>query len=141
MLADKNSQTHSDIQASQIKRHLKFFDSFFAAAMVIVVISYLTDFLPTEFNNHVFASPFLMYVFYGNAFWVFGLLFATGYSIYWHRKEKLSSSFQTLKKQALLRTILRYGLCFIIAGYGFTKLLVDTILSWYKLAGYAGIRT
>lgn len=101
--------------------HLKFFDSFFAAASVIITLNYLMASLPEAFLSEIHRSP-VINLLYRHSFWLFGLLFGFGYSVYWHRKEG-QEVFPSIQRKVYFRTILRYSLCFLIAQYGFLKLL------------------
>ena len=78
MGAYENTQIESDVQSNKGKLYLKFLDSFFAAATVIVVLTYLTDFLPNSFYDYIWTSPVLSF-FYSDTYWLFGLLFGLGY--------------------------------------------------------------
>jgi hypothetical protein len=121
MLETEKIPEPSDTQIHQSPLHLKFLDSFFASAALLLFIVISGVFLPDRYLDAIDSAPTLGFLFQ-NSFWLFGLLFGIGYSTFWHSQEK-TEPFPAGKRQAYCRAILRYSLCYIIAGYGFGKLL------------------
>jgi hypothetical protein len=82
----------------------------------------MADFLHKAYLNAIYSAPSLNFL-YRHSFWLFGLLNAIGYTVRTGTGKIKEKFFVYQKRQVYCRAVLRYSLCYVIAGYGFTKVL------------------
>jgi hypothetical protein len=98
---------------------IKFVECLFVALAITNTLAIIFELLPEALLVKLGAS-FFNWLMIGQV--VLSLLFAIGYSIYWHRKA-IKNAIASGLRHAWFRAILRYWLAFDIATYGFAKIL------------------
>lgn len=98
---------------------IKFTECLFAAIAITNTLAIFFEVLPNSILIKL-GDDFYNWLLIGQV--AIAVLFAIGYSIYWHKKTK-KGSFNSGIRHAWFRGILRYWLAFDIATYGFAKIL------------------
>ncbi len=98
---------------------IKFTECLFAAVAITNTVAIFFEVLPNSILIKL-GDDFFNWLLIGQV--AIAVLFAIGYSIYWHKKAK-KGSFNSGICHAWFRGILRYWLAFDIATYGFAKIL------------------
>jgi hypothetical protein len=98
---------------------IKFIECLFAAVAVTNTSAIFFEILPNSILIKL-GGNFFSWLLIGQV--VLAIVFAIGYSIYWHKKS-IAGNIQSGIRHAWFRGILRYWLAFDIATYGFAKIL------------------
>lgn len=111
-----NSDLHKELRTNWF---IKFTECLFAAIAITNTLAIFFEVLPNSILIKL-GDDFFNWLLIGQV--AIAVLFAIGYSIYWHKKAK-KGSFKSGIRHAWFRGILRYWLAFDIASYGFAKIL------------------
>ena len=102
----------------EMQNNIKWFSKFSLSFLAIVgtintVLYIILPLLPYKLSKFILPAGFLTL---GLA-----ILFSTGFSIYWHKKEK-KGTFNFIKYISWLSTLLRYWIAFLLLDFGFQKI-------------------